>query len=111
MAVIRRRVELGSVVPTRLLYSARSYEDVVYREELERLTSADESFEAIYTLTRARPHGWAGYRRRIDMKMIGEIAWRAEQNPLALVCGPKPLVRTVALGLAELGYDPTRIKI
>src|SRR4030081_1745856 len=37
MAMIRHRAARGSRVPTRLLYSSRSFEDVIYREELQRL--------------------------------------------------------------------------
>src|SRR5688572_15034847 len=34
MAMIRHRANLSKKVPTRLLYSSRSYEEVIYREEL-----------------------------------------------------------------------------
>ena len=37
MAMIRHRAAVSSTVPTRLLYSSRSYEDVIYRDELDRL--------------------------------------------------------------------------
>src|SRR5216110_934564 len=37
MAMIRHRAAVGSTVPTRLLYSSRSYEEVIYRDELEHL--------------------------------------------------------------------------
>jgi ferredoxin-NADP reductase len=33
MAMIRHRAAAGSDVPTRLLYSSRSYEEIIYREE------------------------------------------------------------------------------
>src|SRR5215813_12018556 len=36
MAMIRHRAAVGSTVPTRLLYSSRSYEDVIYQSELDR---------------------------------------------------------------------------
>src|ERR671933_2735221 len=34
MAMIRHRAAAGAEVPTRLLYSSRSYEEIIYREEL-----------------------------------------------------------------------------
>ena len=37
MAMIRHRHAVGSKVPVRLLYSSRTYEDIIYRDELERL--------------------------------------------------------------------------
>src|SRR6266852_9155690 len=36
MAMIRLRAAEGSTVPTHLLYSSRTLEDVIYREELDR---------------------------------------------------------------------------
>jgi hypothetical protein len=38
MAMLRHRDVVGSTVPTRLLYSSRSFEDVTFfRDELDRL--------------------------------------------------------------------------
>lgn len=108
MAVIRHRGSVGSDVPTRLLYSSRSYDDVIYKKELDRLAQVDKSLAVIYTLTRARPPRWTGYHRRIDRQMLDEVAWRSEDNPLAFVCGPIPFVQTVATSLAKLGYERIR---
>jgi ferredoxin-NADP reductase len=110
MAIIRHRAAVGDDVRTRLLYSSRSPEDIVYGDELDHLAKIDKSLEVFHTLTRAQPPGWTGYRRRIDNELLNKIAWRPEERPLAFVCGPTPLVKTVATGLAELGYAPTRIK-
>jgi ferredoxin-NADP reductase len=38
------------------------------------------------------------------------VAWSAEQRPLAFVCGPTPLVESVATSLVSLGHDARRIK-
>jgi ferredoxin-NADP reductase len=40
MAMIRLRAAVGSDADTRLLFSSRSWEDVIYRDELERLEGA-----------------------------------------------------------------------
>src|SRR5919198_229318 len=40
MAMLRHRAAAGSNVPTRLLYSSRTPEDVVYREELDALVKS-----------------------------------------------------------------------
>ena len=45
MAMIRHRAAAGSDVPTRLLYSSRFYEEVIFREKLETLASRDGSLE------------------------------------------------------------------
>ena len=110
MAMVRHREAAGSDTPVRLLYSSRSYEEIIFREELERLAAGDETLDVIHTLTRSRPENWRGYDRRIDEEMLRKVAFRPEERPLAFVCGPTPLVETVATALVELGHDPARVK-
>ncbi len=110
MAMLRHRAAVGSDVPTRLLYSSRSYEEIIYREELENLAARDGSLEVIHTLTRSRPEGWSGYDRRIDAEMLEEVAWTSDEIPLAFVCGPTPLVEAVGSALVGLGHGPARVK-
>jgi ferredoxin-NADP reductase len=108
MAMLRHRAATGSEVPARLLYSSRTLDDVIYREELERL--AGGALEVVHTLTRARPDGWTGYARRVDVEMLREVAWSPAEPAQAFVCGPTAFVEAVASGLVELGHDPATIK-
>jgi ferredoxin-NADP reductase len=110
MAMLRHRANSAATVPTRLLYSSRSYEDIIYREELDRLSAEDSSLHVIHTLTRQRPLDWTGYGRRIDLMMLADTAWPTAEKPLAFTCGPTALVEAVADYLLELGYEPERIK-
>src|ERR671933_1113183 len=110
MAMIRHRAAVGSEVPTRLLYSSRSYEEIIYREELENLAARDGSLEMIHTLTHSRPEGWSGYDRRIEAEMLAEVAWPPDESPLAFVCGPTPFVEAVGSALVGLGHGPARVK-
>src|SRR6202163_4162830 len=110
MAMLRHRATVGSTVATRLLYSSRSFEDIIYRDELERLVRNTTMLEVVYILTRMQPPGWTGYARRIDIEMLREVAWPAEQRPLAFICGPTPFVETAAASLVTLGHEPARIK-
>jgi len=110
MAMIRHRAAVGSMVPTRLLYSSRSYDDIIYHEELDRLVKDSTMLEVVHTLTRMRPPGWTGYQRRIDTEMLREVVWPLDQHPLMFICGPTPFVETAAESLVTLGYEPGRIK-
>jgi ferredoxin-NADP reductase len=89
--------------PVRLLYSSRTLEDVIYREELERVAPPVEVF---HTLTREQPPGWSGYARRIDDEMLREVAWPATEAPRVFVCGSTRFVDAAADGLLRLGYEP-----
>ena len=110
MAMLRHRAAVGSDVPARLLYSSRSYEEIIYHRELEDLVVRDGSLEVVHTLTRSKPEGWNGYDRRIDAEMLAEVAWPPEDSPLAFVCGPTPLVEAVGAALVGLGHGPARVK-
>ena len=110
MAMIRHRAAVGSDVPTRLLYSSRSYEEIIYREELETLAASDAFLEVFHALTRSQPEGWSGYARRIDAEMLREVGWTPEESPLAFVCGPTSFVEGVADALVSLGHDPAQVK-
>ena len=110
MAMIRHRTAVGSTIPTRLLYSSRSSEDVIYRDELDRLLKSSTMLEVAHTLTRVQPPGWTGYTRRVDTDLLREIAWPSDQRPLTFICGPTPFVETVAASMVELGNEPARIK-
>jgi ferredoxin-NADP reductase len=98
------------IAPTRLLYSSRTFEDVIYRAELDRLAAAGDGLSVAQTLTRAQPAGWKGYARRIDREMVREVAWPSQQAPLVFVCGPTSFVETAAGLLVDSGYDPSWIK-
>jgi len=118
MAMLRHRasvletfdVRMRHNVPARLLYSARRWDEVFYRNELTRLAKNDETFEVAFTLTRESPQGWNGFQRRIDRMMLAEIAWPPGEHPQVFVCGPTPLVESVAAELVELGHDPALVK-
>jgi ferredoxin-NADP reductase len=110
MAMLRHRATVGSTVPTRLLYSSRSLEDVIYRDELDQLVKSTTMLEVVHTLTRVHPPGWTGYARRIDTDMLREVAWPSDQRPLTFICGPTPFVETAAASLVALGDEPARIK-
>jgi len=106
-AMLRHRAREESPVPVRLLYSSRSWADVIYRGELDHHA---QGVAVVYTLTRQQPAGWTGYARRVDQQMLTEVAWPATQAPLAYACGPTSFVESVASGLVALGYPPERVK-
>ena len=118
MAMLRHResalatADVGArhKVPARLLYSSRRWDDVIYRDEIARLAQEDETLEVAFTLTREVPRAWTGFRRRIDRMMLAEVAWPPGERPHVFVCGPTPLVETVAGALVELGHDPAFVK-
>ena len=109
MAIIRHLDRAKQHVPARLLLSSRSAEDIIYKEELERLANQGV-LEVFYTLTRETPNPWTGYQRRIDESMLAEVGWSALERPKIFICGPTALVEAVAIICIALGHEPAHIK-
>ena len=110
MAILRERAAADLPASATLLYSSRTLDDVIYREELEQLAANDGGLRILHTLTRAQPPGWTGFARRIDRPMLEEALGSIGPQPLTYICGPTLLVEATANGLVELGVDPGRIR-
>jgi ferredoxin-NADP reductase len=110
MAMIRHRHRVRSDVRTRLLFSSRHSEDIIYRDELDRFAAGMDGFEVIHTLTRSRPPGWTGYDRRIDDRMLAEVLEPIGVQARVYACGPTALVEVVANALVRLGLPADRVR-
>lgn len=110
MAMLRHRAAAEQPVPTVLLYSVRSYDEIIYREELDRMAADDSRLRVVYTLTREQPAGWSGGTRRIDREMLIRFGFPAAVRPKIFICGPTGLVESAARLLAEIGHRRTLIK-
>jgi ferredoxin-NADP reductase len=105
-----RNVTDRQAVPARLLYSSRTWDEVIYRDELASLAADDPTLEVRHTLTRETGTAWTGFRRRIDRAMLEEISWAPRDRPHMYVCGPTPMVEAVASALVVAGHEPARVK-
>jgi ferredoxin-NADP reductase len=113
MAMLRTRavapLPLRATSPAVLLYSSRSWDDVIYRDEVAKI-GEDPGVKVVQTLTRSQPPGWTGYKRRIDADMLAEVAPAPSLHPHIFICGTTPLVESAAQILVELGHEPARVK-
>jgi ferredoxin-NADP reductase len=110
MAMLRHRARSPIRPAARLLYSSRTCDDIIYREELERLTADDHQLKVVHTLTREWPPDWSGPRGRVDLEMLRAFAFDPEQGPRIYVCGPTRFVEAVADALVRQGHPSDRIK-
>ena len=108
-AMLRHWAATRSPVNARLLHSARSLEEVIYRDELVRL-AAYEELDVRIALTRAWPANWRDHRGRIDGDFLKAAAWPPEDQARIYVCGPTGFVEAVAAALVENGHHPEAIK-
>jgi ferredoxin-NADP reductase len=105
MAMLRHRAARASEAEAYVLVSARTEEDLLYREELEGLEPR-AGLHLHRTYTRGAPPGWTGWARRVDAEMLAEVGPAPAVRPRAFVCGPTPFVERVADLLVGLGHQP-----
>ena len=110
MSMIRHRAAAEAKNPTSLLYSSRSFEDVIYYDELDRLSKSNAGLQIFHTLTRSQPADWKGYARRIDEAMLREVAGPLGSSTQVFICGPTLMVESAANALVKIGIDANRIR-
>ena len=111
MSIIRHKLAAAAGVRAVLLYSARSMEDVIYRNVLELAAGQDPTLSVCLTLTRDQPSGWGGYARRVDRSMVKEVMRGLDgELPISYICGPTPFVEAAADILVAENLPVERIK-
>ena len=105
-AMLRHWVAASRPVAARLLYSARSLEDLIFSEELLGL----DGVEVEIALTRSWPANWSGRCGRIDRALIDAVTWPPQERPRTYVCGPTAFVEAAAELLVGGGHRPETIK-
>ncbi len=110
MSMLRHKLAAAPEVEALLLYSARSLDDVIYREALDDAEATDPNLAVELALTRQQPLGWRGYSRRVDAPMLAELLGRWREFPHSYVCGPTPFVESVADALVSVGVSPELVR-
>ena len=110
MAMLRHRAAHGSAIPARLVYSSRTQSDIIYRNELDRLVTANNGLTVVHTLTREKPSEWTGRLGRIDATMLIDAGFSPEQKPKIFICGPTGFVEAAANALLAHGHERGLIK-
>jgi ferredoxin-NADP reductase len=108
VAMIRTRAAVHSRVPFRLIYSARTPDDVLYADELRRRHRDDMGLDVAYVWTRRSPDG--SPPGRIGLAAVATNGWPPALEPLCFVCGPTGFVETAADILVAQGHDPRRVR-
>jgi ferredoxin-NADP reductase len=106
-AMLRHRAATSNPAPARLVYSARSLEDVIYRDELQ---DPAKGVEVRLALTRSWPDGWTGHRGRVDDALLDEVSWPPSETPAIYICGPNGFVEAISRQMVARGHPPGHIK-
>lgn len=109
MAMVRAATDAGAAASVRLLYSTRTPEHAIYRDDLDG-ASRNGGVGVTWVYTRSAPPGWTGTVGRLDDERLRASVWSADQQPVFYVCGPTGFVEHVADALVRLGHPAERIR-
>jgi ferredoxin-NADP reductase len=90
-----------------LLFGARRYQDIYYREEFEQLAAQHDNFHFLPTLSRADDH-WKGLRGYVQQHLGEIVGMRNDMH--AYICGLDKMVKSNRELLKTLGWDRTVIR-
>jgi ferredoxin-NADP reductase len=94
-----------------LIFSARSWDDVLFRDELLELDGRKDGFALILTLTREAPRRKGDYGRRVDAALVADGLARLPAPPrLVYVCGANQFVNAAADGVVAAGIPPSIVR-
>lgn len=111
MSIVRHRFERQSRTPMAMLFSARTWDDVIYRDELLAYADRNDGFELAIALTRDTARRTGDYARRIDVDMARDTLRRLPSVPMvAYVCGSNPFVEAAAQSLLDASVPAERIR-
>lgn len=103
-SILASHEALESKTEIQLLYSARTFDDILYKEFFLH------SPAVTITLTENNPAEWQGYTGRIDVSLLKETLHKFSSPPTCYICGMSPFVTAMADGLQTLGIAPENIK-
>ncbi len=107
-SMVRYLADMHDRRPIILLYSARTADDLAYRDVFD---GAEQSLgmKTIYTLTGEAPPGWKGERGRIDGEMIRKRIPDYRER-LFYISGTHAMVEHVKKFLHDMGVEKKNVK-
>ena len=109
MAILRCLTDQRWKGDIHFLYSAKTPQDIIFRQELDDLQRRFPNLHLLVTLTRTEGMDWAGRRGRIT----GELLTQTIPNLAArlfYICGPASMMEPTIQLLHELGVPRDQIK-
>ena len=111
MAITRHRTAKAPQTAALLLYSARTWDEIVFRDELLRIQSGDASFAMVATTTRGPPGRPDDFDRRLDRSLLRDILTGWGRTPRHVyVCGSNIFVEAITSSLVLEDIPPERIR-
>ena len=108
ISIVRYVDESVPGVRLTLLYSAKTPDELLFREELEAIARGNSNVSCHFSVTLPEGTDWAGRTGRIDREMAEAAG--VEAGSLFFICGPPPMIADMVRLATSLGAHPSRIR-
>jgi ferredoxin-NADP reductase len=111
LSMIRHRAARANSAPMTLVYSSRTWDEVIHREALLASEQAQDGFTVRFCLTRDQPRRADDVGRRIDRQVLdAALATLGAPPALVFICGGNRFVGTAADLLLAAGIGARAIR-
>ncbi len=107
MSILRTLADRGDKRPLTLFYGNPSWEDIIFREEIEQLESK-LNLQVVHVLENP-PEGWDGESGFITAQILDRHLPADREAPAYFMCGPLPMIRAVEAALQKVGVPLSRV--
>jgi ferredoxin-NADP reductase/DMSO/TMAO reductase YedYZ heme-binding membrane subunit len=109
MAILRYLTDQRWKGDIYFLYSAKTPQDIIFRQELDDLQRRFPNLHLLVTLTQAEGMHWAGRKGRITGELLTQTIPNLAARPV-YICGPASMMEPTIRLLRELGVPGDQIK-
>lgn len=101
VSMLRTLADRGDRRPQLLVYGARSWDEITFREDLDLLRGRLD-LRVVYVLSEP-PADWRGERGRITYEVLERYLPEDKPSFLYFICGPPPMMDSVEHALRQVG--------
>ena len=109
MAILRYLTDQRWKGDIYFLYSAKTPQDIIFRQELDDLQRRFPNLHLLVTLTRTGGMDWAGRKGRITGELLTQTISNLAAHPV-YICGPASMMEPTIQLLRDLGVPGDQIK-
>ena len=107
LSMLRYLADTGEARRVTLVWANRTEDDILFRDEIDRLQKRLSDFVVHHVLS--RQPGWQGSAGRIDHAMLDRLLAAEDRAGCALVCGPRGMMNAVRRHLRKCGFPRRKI--
>jgi ferredoxin-NADP reductase len=111
MSILRHRAAAAPELAATLVCAARTWDDLVFRDELVARDRDEPGLDVVFALSRDLPRRPKDLGHRLDRNAIGRVLAGLPGAPrTTFICGNNGFVETVATSAVELGLPAAAIR-